>query len=51
MKNMRKIVELLNSSTRKNQPKEVSKLYKKWLRYLKRKKLFDEYMIYMGKRV
>lgn len=47
MKNMRRIVELLNNSTRKSQPKEVSKLYKKWLRYLKRKKLFDEYMFYM----
>jgi len=44
---MKKIVSLLNSSTRKNQPKSVSTVYKKWLRYLKRKKLFDEYMIYM----
>lgn len=44
---MRSIISLLNSSTRKNKPKEVSKLYKKWLRYLKRNKLFDEYMIYM----
>ena len=44
---MRSIVSLLNSSTRKCQPKEVSNLYKKWLRYLKRKKLFDEYMFYV----
>jgi len=44
---MKKIVSLLNSSTRKNQPKIVSDTYKKWLRYLKRNKLFDEYMIYM----
>ena len=44
---MKKIVSLLNSSTRKNQPKFVSTVYKKWLRYLKRNKLFDEYMIYM----
>ena len=44
---MRHIVRLLNSSTRKNQPKSVSTVYKKWLRYLKRNKLFDEYMIYM----
>lgn len=44
---MKKIVRLLNSSTRKNQPKSVSTVYKKWLRYLKRNKLFDEYMIYM----
>lgn len=44
---MRHIVRLLNSSTRKNQPKSVSTVYKKWLRYLKKNKLFDEYMIYM----
>ena len=44
---MKKIVSLLNSSTRKNHPKPVSTVYKKWLRYLKRNKLFDEYMIYM----
>lgn len=44
---MKKIVSLLNSSTRKNHPKSVSTVYKKWLRYLKRNKLFDEYMIYM----
>ena len=44
---MRDIVRLLNSSTRKSQPKSVSTVYKKWLRYLKRNKLFDEYMIYM----
>lgn len=43
----KKIVDLLNSSTRKNQPKSVSTTYKKWLRYLKKNKLFDEYMIYM----
>ena len=47
---MKKIVSLLNSSTRKNQPKSVSTVYKKWLRYLKRNKLFDEYMIYMDYR-
>lgn len=45
---MKKIVSLLNSSTRKNHPKSVSTVYKKWLRYLKRNKLFDEYMIYMN---
>lgn len=44
---MRHIIRLLNSSTRKNQPKSVSTVYKKWLRYLKKNKLFDEYMIYM----
>lgn len=44
---MKKIVSLLNSSTRKKKPKSVSTVYKKWLRYLKRNKLFDEYMIYM----
>jgi len=44
---MRDIVRLLNSSTRKSQPKSVSTVYKKWLRYLKKNKLFDEYMIYM----
>lgn len=44
---MRHIVRLLNSSTRKSQPKSVSTVYKKWLRYLKKNKLFDEYMIYM----
>lgn len=38
---------MLNSSTRKNHPKSASTVYKKWLRYLKRNKLFDEYMIYM----
>lgn len=45
---MKKIVDLLNSSTRKNQPKSVSTTYKKWLRYLKKNKLFDEYMFYMN---
>lgn len=44
---MKKIVKLLNSSTRKNKPKSVSTTYKKWLRYLKKNKLFDKYMIYM----
>ena len=41
------IVKLLSRSTRKNQPKYVSELYKRWLRYLKNNKLFDEYMICM----
>ncbi len=41
------IIDLLNRSTRKNQPKSVSTFYKKWLQWLKRHKLFDEYMIYM----
>lgn len=44
---MKKIINLLNSSTRKNKPKSVSTTYKKWLRYLKKNKLFDKYMIYM----
>lgn len=43
------IVDLISSSTRKNQPKYTSSLYKEWLRYLKNNKLFDEYMIYMDK--
>lgn len=38
---------MLSSSTRKNKPKSVSTTYKKWLRYLKKNKLFDKYMIYM----
>ena len=41
------IIDLLNRSTRKSQPKSVSTFYKKWLRWLKNHKLFDEYMIYM----
>ena len=41
------IINLLNRSTRKNKPKSVSKFYGKWLHWLKRHKLFDEYMIYM----
>lgn len=44
---MKKIINLLNSSTKKNKPKSVSATYKKWLRYLKKNKLFDKYMIYM----
>lgn len=41
------IFRLLSNSFKKNQTKSVSTIYKKWLRYLKNNKLFDEYMIYM----
>lgn len=42
------IIELIHNSFKKRKPKHISQLYKQWLMYLKNKKLFDEYMIYMN---
>ena len=42
-----KIGKFLYSSIRKNQPKEYSIAYRKWTNYLRKRKLWDEFIIYV----